>query len=197
MSIRIKSVVAIAAFAAVGAVACRSETADKAHKAAAVVEKERNDLAEAREDLREGIDKTDKGAQDVVDEVGDLAKAAADFVLKRGSHYRTVQAQLAVAEIDTAVLGSLAAAPNISASDRVVVDEKMAVLRLRVAETGRTISALENASSDEFPKLEQDAATAMKRLDDARDEAWGAIEDARDDIEASFRPPVKSDVKLP
>jgi hypothetical protein len=62
--------------------------------------------------------------------------------------------------------------------------EKMQVFQMRIDEAGNAIEAVQSTDATSFEDRNDDASKAMDRLEDAREDAWEALNDG-DRIEAS------------
>ncbi|MCX5742732.1 MAG: hypothetical protein NT062_09570 [Proteobacteria bacterium] len=144
-----------------------SKTSD-ADRAAKVLTQQRGELATE-------LDETAKG---VAKEATDVAWADRTFKLERTARIANLQAIHAVdATLTTTIATALSFQP-VTDAGRIVVNEKLVLLDLRVGEAAKAIEALQAVDAAAWATKSKEAATLMERVDDAIKGASGALRDA-------------------
>jgi hypothetical protein len=82
------------------------------------------------------------------------------------------------------LISTISAQTALTDKARAGLAEKMQVFQMRIDEAGNAIEALQSADANGFEDRNDAAAKAMGRLEDAREDAWEALNDG-DRIEAS------------
>lgn len=204
----------MAAAIAVLPMACKDDTRKEADKAAENVKDQREDVAEDTKDLHEKIKdqrenladhatadtdtgramnekQVDHNNQEIADEskelrenVGELKTAEADFSVKRGNRAAQLRTIHSVVASQPQLINAISGVTALTDKARADLAEKMQVFQMRIDEAGNAIEAIQAADANGFEERNDAAAKAMDRLDDARDDAWEALNDG-DRIEAS------------
>lgn len=157
-------------------IACKPESARRADRAA-------KDLVEQREDLVAAAKKLpDKplaeGAKEVLEEAGELAEAAHAFEHQKSRRIATLMIAHDLTTTQAALIGVLARDTPITDAARGDVNEKLTRLHTRLDEASNLIEGLQHVTIDGWEDRNTAATDAMKRLDDARADAWEALEEA-------------------
>lgn len=171
------------AFALVASAAgCKSEQARDTERSAERVRAKSADLQHEQEELGKAVR---EGARELVDELGDvgekqrqLEQAARDFEQRRAQRIHHVEGQFAILQGQPELISRLASHANLTAGDRVKLDEKLQVLRVRIDEAKLLVSKLHTASAADWTGRDDEVARALRRIDKARDEALDVIEDS-------------------
>jgi gas vesicle protein len=150
----------------------RDETTDRA-----------NDATERRNDL---ADKANDTARDVADETSDVGKEAkdlqtaqVDFQTKRANRIATLRAIHGLAASQPMLINALVTSLPIVDTDRALVNEKLQIFQMRVDEAGNQIQTLQTVEAQSWEQRHDDVNKAMDRLEDARKDAWDALDDAK------------------
>lgn len=154
---------------------------DAADRIRAHAKQTRDDVAEvaeeAREDREDVRDTARANAKDVADESKDVGKQALDledaqneFEYARMVRIATLRGVQSVAASQTALINAFAATPQ----ER----EKLQIFQMRVDEAGNQIQALQGVPATTWEQRHDDVKKAMSRLEDAREDAWEALDDA-------------------
>lgn len=101
-----------------------------------------------------------------------------DFAIERTIRIETLQATHAIIAAQRPMIGSLADALPLTEQGKEQVKEKLDVLQLRLDATGNLIEGLRHVGTAAWKDRESQVEDAMKSLDDARHDAWKAVEDA-------------------
>jgi len=171
-----------AALAVVPLTACKDEARKDADKAAENVQDQREDLHEAQAKVH--ASDIEQNSKDVAEQARDLKTAEVDFTVQRGNRAASLRAVHRVVASQPMLINTLAGVTALTDNSRSDLAEKMQILQMRVYEAGNTIEALQSAEADGFEDRNDAAAKAMDRLEDAREDAWEALNDG-DRIEAS------------
>ena len=157
-------------------IACKPESARRADRAAKDLVEKRNDLVEAAKQLPDKP--LAEGAQAVLAEAGELAQAAHDFEHQKSRRIATLVIARDLTATQSALIGVLARDTPITDAARGDVNEKLTRLQTRLDEASNLIEGLANVTIDAWEERNTAATDAMKRLDDARADAWEALEEA-------------------
>lgn len=190
---RLGTLLAAAALAAVPA--CQKEARDKTEEAAENVQEQREDVREEAKDLREDVqdhreavrDQTstdtmentgeDVGEerQELREETGELKTAEAELAVRKGNLVARMRAVHDVVRSQPVLINSLAPLTPLTTNARADLAEKMQVFQMRIDEAGNAIEALAAADAASFEERDDAAEQAMDRLEDARENAWEAL----------------------
>ncbi|MDB4958689.1 MAG: hypothetical protein JWO36_6258 [Myxococcales bacterium] len=108
----------------------------------------------------------------------ELADATAAFDARRRIRVTTLRTQHAVIATQPMLISTMVEAFPLTDRGRADVNEKLTIFQMRLDETGNLIQGLQAASPQDFKDRNDAASDAMNRLDDARKDAWKALEDA-------------------
>lgn len=161
------SLIAFVVAAASAATACKPESARRADRAA-------KDVAEKREKLVEAA-KEAKPAE-VLAEAAELAKAAHKFELQKSRRLATLNASQDLYSTQAGVIGVLARDMKITDAARGAINLKLTSLQTSLDETANLIEGLTKVSIDTWETRNAAVTDAMERLDDSRQQTWGALE---------------------
>ncbi len=159
------------ALAAVLIAACKQEdTQHKSDQSAANVVDKQQDLRkqENRQARRAPTDK----------KVDELGLARDDFEVQRTLRIETLRAVHAITAAQRPMMRSLADTLPLTEIGKEQVKEKLDVLQLRLDETGNLIEGLRHVDAGQWKDRDGQVENAMKNLDDARKDAWKAVENA-------------------
>lgn len=155
--------------------ACKGDTASQANESAKKVVDRTAEL----------VDMQTAKIKNAAGEVLDLSKRAnavgeahQDFAADREVHSDVLRVQLGILAQQVDVVRELATVIPVTETGRADIDEKLKVFQMRVDETGNAIQQLDSADATGYEARSDEAADAMKRLHDARDEAFKALDDA-------------------
>lgn len=168
----------LAAVIGLGAVpACKSTTRHNADRAAERA-LDKSDKLGAR------VEKQVSAIQDETDETikkaADTASASATFEARRGERVRELRMVRDVIGSQPTIMTQLASHLAVTETGRADVDDKIRVLQMRMDESGNVLTELATVSVDGFKAKDDQAADVIERLDDARKQAWNAIDKAGD-----------------
>jgi len=197
----------MAATLAVLPMACKDDTRKAADRAAENVQDQKQDLREETGDLKEAIKdqkenlsdrakadtemgrdfnekQIEHNANEIKEESKEVASAAQDVATAEGNfdvrrHYRVSQLRLShnVVASQPMLINAITAATPLTDKARGDVAEKMQVFQMRIDEAGNAIESLEATDEKSFEDRNDTAAKAMGRLEDAREDAWEALND--------------------
>jgi gas vesicle protein len=204
----------VAAALAVLPMACKDDVRDDADEAAENVKDQREDVREQSKELKEAIKDTredvrdhatadtdmgrklneeevESNAKDIADNSKDVAEqtrelktAEADFAVRRGNRVSQLRVVHSVVSSQPMLINTLGGVTALTDKARADLAEKMQIFQMRVDESGNAIEALQTTDANGFETSNDAAAKAMDRLEDAREDAWEALNDG-DRIDAS------------
>lgn len=157
--------------------ACKPESARRADNAA-------EEVTEARDDLRREVDEvgrtSDKlgASKAIVKEAGRLARAQAEFEQRRTHRIQVMRAQHEVIGTQTLLISTMAKSFPLTDAGRADVNEKLTTFQSRLDEAANIIQGLQNVDAERWLERSHEATEAMQRLEDARHDAWEALDDA-------------------
>jgi gas vesicle protein len=176
------------------AAACdKDKTRDNAEEAAEAVndktgdlQDEAKDLAETAKDTSEDIsDKAKDGVEDIGDESKEMMNkgvetrnAQKEFEYQRMVRVQTLRGVHGIAASQPALINAFASSRAITDAARAKINEKVALVQMRLDESANLIQSLENVDAMHWTDRERDVADAMNRLEDAREDAWEALDEA-------------------
>jgi archaellum component FlaC len=166
---------------------------------------DRNDLADKiqdnREDLKKDLtkvadnaaDRADKTAdkakdnvedvtkemKDVSKEVASLDEAQNEFVFQRNIRIATLRATHGLDASQAAFIGVLSANGGYETASQSVINEKLGVFNQRLDESATLIQSLEGVDANAWIERDKAAVSSMNRMEDARVDAWDAVQDAK------------------
>jgi len=170
--------------------------ADRVNDKTKEVKEEAQDLAEkSRDEKQQLAAKASDVAVAVTNETKDLAKAAQDldeaqgeFAYHKTLRIRTLRAVHAIAGSQPDLINALATSSPLIDEDRTRVMEKLTLLRSRLVDSARLIQELEGVDATTWVARERLVADAMNRVEDARTDAWDALDSAKvDESRTSMR----------
>lgn len=171
---RLRAVLAAVVAVLFATPACKPDSARKADRAAEAVTNQR---AQLERELDADKPVTTKAA-DVLEHAGRLAQADAEFRRQRDLRVDILRGRHSVYATQSLLIASMAESFPLTDDGRADVNEKLTTFHSILDETEDLIEGLHRADASTFPKLDEQATDAMKRLDDARSAAWDALEDA-------------------
>jgi len=115
---------------------------------------------------------------ETVKKTAETAAASATFEARRGERVRELRVVRDVIGSQPTLMTQLASHLPLTDTGRADVDDKIRVLQMRMDEAGNVLAELATISVDGFKSKDDQAADVMKRLDDARDDAWTALDKA-------------------
>jgi hypothetical protein len=157
-------------------IACKPESARRADRAAKDLVEKRVELVAAAKKLPDTP--LAEGAKAVLVEAGELARAAYEFEQQKSRRIAALFMARDLTATHAALIGVLARDSPITDAGRGEVNEKLTRLLRRLDETSNMIEGLEHVTIDAWEDRNAAATDAMKRLDDARTDAWEALEEA-------------------
>ena len=157
-------------------IACKPESARRADRAAKDLVEQRDELVEAAKKLPDKP--LAQGAKEVLEEAGELARAAHEFEHQKSRRIAALFMARDLTATHAALIGVLARDTPITDAARGVVNEKLTRLQTRLDEASNLIEGLAHVTIDSWEDRNTAATDAMKRLDDARADAWEALEEA-------------------
>ncbi len=108
----------------------------------------------------------------------DIVSAVEQFELRRNARVDALSAQRSVIATQPELISTLADAAPLTTAGREAVDAKIQTLDLRLDDMANQLNELRSAGPDDW-RMSDDATTAaMKQLDDARADAWQALQNA-------------------
>jgi len=174
----------VAAALAVVPVACKDEARKQADKAAEKVQEQRKHIREEGKALKEEGKALKEHGQELVEQKGDLKTAEADFAVRRGNRVAELRVLHGVIASQPMLINALGGVTALTDKARADLAEKMQVFQMRVDEMDNAIEALHGAGAEGFEDRNDAASKAMERLEEARKDAWEALNHG-DRIEAS------------
>ena len=164
---------------------CKPESARKADNAAENVTEQRRDLEKAESalsDERKDIAEEQKAilgeSKQIAKEGAELAKAQSEFEFRRTARINALRAELAVLATQPNLISTMSQNFALTDDARAHISEKLAVFQLRLDEARNMIEGLVHVDAAQWTARHDAVRDAMKRVDDARDGAWDALEDA-------------------
>jgi len=163
------------------------DTADRTNKA---LDKTAEQAADVKEDIGDRRDTVAKkardNARDIADEAKDVGKGARkladaehDFQYAKMVRVQTLRSVHAVMASQPMLINAFSSSLPILEGDRALINEKMQILQMRLDETGNQIETLNGVDAASWEQRHDDVNKAMDRLDDAREDAWKALDGAK------------------
>ncbi len=154
------------------AAACdKDETRDNAREAAERLADKTGDLKDEAKDLQgESTDMMKKGIE--------TRDALKEFEYQRMVRVQTLRAVHAITASQPNVVITLAGGRALRDADRAKLNEKLQLVQMRLDESANLIQSLEGVDAEHWKDRERDVADAMNRLEDAREDAWEALDEA-------------------
>jgi len=193
---------AIIAGLAASASCSKDKTRDNAENAAEAVrdktgdlQNESKDLAETAKDKAEDLrDESKDTAEDIKDESNDMTHktveardAQKEFEYQRLVRVQTLRAVHGIAASQPMLISAIASSKALGDADRAKINEKVLLIQMRLDESANLIQGLETVDANNWEPRERDVANAMNRLEDARADAWEALDDAKPLDQTSMR----------
>ena len=145
------------------------------------------DLAEEARDDREDIrDRAHANMKALSDEAKDVGEEAHELTNAQADFERARMVRIATLRGVQSVLASQAPLINAFAND-IETREKLQIFQMRLDEAGNEIQALQGVPAASWDQRHDDVNQAMSRLEDARDDAWKAVDDADHPDRTSMR----------
>lgn len=166
------------ALALVAAQGCKPDSRKQADKAADRVVDKQQALGDERDRLADKKLDEVKQSKHVVEKSGDLADATATFEARRDVRIAALRAMHQVIATQPELISNLAQSLDLTDKGRADVNEKLQVFQMRLDETGNLIQSMKQVDAQEFKDRNDATADAMNRLEDARKDAWKALDDA-------------------
>lgn len=149
----------------------------------------RNGIQETAEEAGEAARDNANLAADTVDDVKDESEdllessveardAQKEFEYQRLVRVQTLRAIHSIAATQPGVISALASSLPLVDADRAKLNEKLVLVQMRLDESANLIQGLEGVDANNWEPRERDVANAMNRLEDAREDAWEALDDA-------------------
>jgi hypothetical protein len=163
------------------------DTADRANKA---IDKTDDQASEVKEDISDRRDtiaeKARDNAGDIADEAKDVGKGARkladaehDFKYAKMIRVQTLRGVHAVIASQPMLINAFSSSLPIVESDRAMINEKMQILQMRLDEAGNQIETLNGIEASSWEQRHDDVNKAMDRLNEAREDAWKALDNAK------------------
>ncbi len=149
----------------------------------------RNGITETTRDVGEVAEDRADLAKDTVEDVHDEAKELAkqsvetrdaqkEFEYQRLVRVQTLRAVHAITATQPMLINAIASSYAMSDADRAKINEKVHLVQMRLDESANVIQGLESVNANNWEPRDRDASNAMSRLEDAREDAWEALDDA-------------------
>jgi hypothetical protein len=116
-------------------------------------------------------------SKDVAKKAGEMTTAESTFDLKRYNRVQQLRAVHTIIAMQPALISTLASVTALTDRARADVAEKLQIFQMRIDEAGNAIEMLQMTSENNFKDRNDAAAKAVERLDDARGDAWEALND--------------------
>lgn len=163
---------------------------DSADRSAKISDKNTDQANDVKDDIGDRRDtvaeKARDNAGDVADEAKDVGKGARkladaqhDFQYAKMVRVQTLRAVHAVVASQPMLINSFSSSQPLVESDRALLAEKMQILQMRLDEAGNQIETLNGVDAASWEQRHDDVNKAMERLDDAREDAWKALDNAK------------------
>lgn len=162
--------------AALFASACKPESARRADRAARDLIEERDDVVKAAKQI--GDKPLGEVSANIAAETGKLARAAHEFEKQKSRRLAALHAILDVDASQAGIIGVLARDMPITDAARGDVNDKLTRFHMRLDEVQNLIEGLTTVAVDNWEQRNGECTDAMKRLANARSDAWEALEDA-------------------
>jgi hypothetical protein len=108
----------------------------------------------------------------------ELQQATAEFEQKRSVRVQTMRSVHAIAASQAMLINAMAEAYPLVEKDRVELNEKQQIFQMRLDEAGNAIQSLELVEPADWEARSDAATKALERAEDARSDAWDALNDA-------------------
>ena len=144
--------------------ACKSESSRKANNAA-------DHVLEQREELTEG-------SKEVAKESSELMKAEETFAFRRQARVQVLRATHSAVGTQPMLISMMSANFDLTDAGRAAINERLTTFQRRLDEAANLIQGLQGVDAAEWEVRDEAVSEAMQKLEDARQAAWGALEDA-------------------
>lgn len=171
----------IAASLLLPAAACNRDKTSKA------VDKSAERVKSNAQDLREQTKDVADEAKDVGKEANDLRTAEDDFKYNRMVRIQTLRGVHAVASTEPPVINAFASSVPLQPGDKAAIAEQLQIFQMRLDDAANQIQALATVDAGTWDQRSDDVKKAMDRLDDARKDAWKALDGAKRLDQTSMR----------
>jgi hypothetical protein len=153
--------------------ACKPESARRAEQAA-------GEVTEARERMRHARQRVNDlpRASAVADESDHLVRATTEFERTKAERIQILRAQHEVIATQPKLIATMATNFPLTDAGRADVNERLTMFQRRLDEAADLIQGLEHVDATGWTERDEDVIAAMKRLEDARKDAWEALRDA-------------------
>ena len=118
----------------------------------------------------------DKAADALADH--ETAATAADFTARREVRYRALDAQLQVIASQPFIINTMAKVFPLTEAGRARVTASLQALQMRFDEAKNLVGLVRTSPAATFKDADDRATAAVKKLDDARKDAWDALDKA-------------------
>jgi len=135
-------------------------------------------------EVKHNADQIKDESKDLADKATEVKKAETTFAIKRTNRVQQLRGVHTVIAMSPGLISQFASMTPLTDRARADVNEKLQVFQMRIDEAGNAIEALQTTDENNFEGRNDAAAKAMDRLEDARDDAWEALNDG-DRIEPS------------
>jgi hypothetical protein len=184
----------LAGFTASAACSHKNDTRENAENAAQAVRDKTTDLQDEAKDLNDTAkdksndlaDKSKDTVDDLKDDTKDVTKTAVatrdavkEFEYQRMVRVQTLRAVHGIVASQPLLINAIAQSTPFVDADRAKIVEKVQLVQMRLDEAANLIQSLEGVDADHWEGRERETANAMNRLEDARDDAWDALENAK------------------
>jgi hypothetical protein len=144
-----------------------------------VADNARENRDAVREKARDNATDIADEATDVGDQANNLNQAQADFRMTRMARIETLRAVQSVNASQAPLINAFATTLPLEEGDRAKVMEKLQIFQMRVDEAGNQVQALQGVEAASWEQRHDDVNKAMDRMNDARKDAWSALDDAK------------------
>jgi hypothetical protein len=100
---------------------------------------------------------------------------------------QTLRAVHGITASQSMLINAVASSLPLVDTDRAKINEKVQLIQMRLDESANLIQALETVDANNWEPRERDVSNAMNRLEDARQDAWDALDDAKRLDQTSMR----------
>ena len=156
----------------VAANGCKPETARKSDKAAENVVEKRQNLDDKMEK------KTTADSKRIDEKAQDLTKASAQFEARKDVRIAGLRAEHDVIAAQPDLIMSLSQTFPLTDAGRSAVGERVKAFKDQLDDVGNRINELGSTGADEWKQRDDAMTDAVTKLENARNAAWKALEDA-------------------
>lgn len=155
---------AVLVAALIAADGCTRDSAERAEQAAEEVTAQRDDL--------------ERPQRDIAEEQVELVEAESEFERTRALRIAVLRAEYEVIATQPMLISTMAKNFRLTDASRGEINEKLSVFQMRLDEAANFLLGLERADAEVWKERERAATKAMERLEEARKNAWDALDDA-------------------